>query len=87
MQDEQTATAIAELMYGAEDADAAIDAISKAWTAREKALRLEYGKIPAPGIGNSDGVSLTKEEIMKIKDTAARQRAIAANIHLFTKGS
>lgn len=83
VQDEEIATAIAELLYGAEDADAAIDAIGKAWTAREKALRLEYGKIPAPGVGGGEGNSLTKSDILKIKDSVARQKAIAENIHLF----
>lgn len=52
--DESVSTSIAEYLYGAEDVDAAIDAISKAWVAREKALRTEYGKIPAPSIGGAD---------------------------------
>lgn len=81
--DEATANTIAEYLYGAEDADGAIDAIAKAWTAREKALRLEYGKIPAPGVGGSEGASMTKSDILNIKDPAARQKAIAENIHLF----
>jgi len=61
--DEQTASAIAEDLYGAEDADAALTAIQKAWTAREKALRAEYGKIPAPGAGGSDGPTVTREQL------------------------
>ena len=61
--DESAASQIAEYLYGAEDADAAIDAFNKAWIAREKALRLEYGKIPAPGIGGSDGPTMTKEQL------------------------
>ena len=60
--DEATATAVAEYLYGAEDVDAALMAIQKAWTAKEKALRLEFGKIPAPGVGSGDGVSVTKEQ-------------------------
>ena len=63
VQDEQIATGIAEALYGAEDIDAAIDAISKAWTARETALRLEFGKIPAPGVGSSDGPTITREQL------------------------
>lgn len=82
-QDEEQATAIAELLYGAEDADGAIDAISKAWAAKEKALRLEFGRIPKPGVGGGEGSSLTKSDILNIKDPAARQKAIAENIHLF----
>jgi len=84
--DEKTSNDIAELLYGAADADAALDAIQKAWTAKEKALRLEYGKIPAPGVGGSEGTPLTKNEILDIKDPAARQKAIAENLNLFMKG-
>lgn len=83
--DNTVAGQIAEFLYGAEDADAAMDLLSKAWTAKEKALRLEFGKIPAPGSGNSEGAQLTKEEIMKVKDAAERQKLIAENIHLFMK--
>lgn len=61
--DEQTATTVAEYLYGAEDVDAALTAIAKAWTAKEKALRLEYGKIPAPGVGAGEGVSITKAQL------------------------
>lgn len=83
--DNTVAGQIAEFLYGAEDADAAMDLLSKAWTAKEKALRLEFGKIPAPGAGNSEGAQLTKAEIMKVKDAAERQKLIAENIHLFMK--
>ncbi len=58
-----TAAQVAEYLYGAEDADAALTVIQKAWTAKEKALRLEYGKIPSPGVGGSDGPSLTKDQL------------------------
>jgi hypothetical protein len=54
---------VAEYLYGAEDVDAALTAIQKAWTAKEKALRLEYGKIPAPGAGAPDGPTLTKGQL------------------------
>ncbi|MBO7727890.1 MAG: hypothetical protein J6S50_05155 [Oscillospiraceae bacterium] len=66
------AAELAEYLYGAEDADAALTAIQKAWTAREKALRLEYGKIPAPGAGGTDGPMITKEQLdaMKYVDRA-----------------
>lgn len=64
--DEQIATSIAEALYGAADIDLAIDTISKAWTAREKALRIEFGKVPAPGIGSSDGPSITQEQLSKM---------------------
>lgn len=61
--DESVSSEIAEYLYGAEDVDAALTAIQKAWTAREKALRLEYGKIPAPGAGGTDGPTITKAEL------------------------
>ena len=52
--DDATSTRIAELMYGAEDVDAAIVEIGKIWAAKEKALRIEFGKIPLPGAGGAD---------------------------------
>lgn len=61
--DEPTATSIAEAMYGADDSDAVIAAFAKAWTAKEKMLKMEYGKIPAPGVGSSDGATLTREQL------------------------
>ena len=61
--DEATSNTVAEYLYGAEDVDAAIVAIQKAWTAKEKALRAEYGKIPPPGVGSGDGVTVTKEQL------------------------
>lgn len=61
--DEAASTSIAEYMYGAEDADAAVDAFNKAWMAREKALRLEFGKIPAPGVGGTDAPTITREQL------------------------
>lgn len=61
--DNDIASQVAEYLYGAEDADAALTAIQKAWTAKEKALRLEYGKIPAPGVGGSDGPTVTKDQL------------------------
>jgi len=61
--DEAVANKVAEYLYGAEDVDAAVDAFQKAWVAREKNLRLEYGKIPAPGVGGSDGPTITKEQL------------------------
>ena len=61
--DEKVATGIAEALYGAADVDLAIDMIAKAWTGKEKALRQEFGKIPAPGAGSSDGPTITKQQL------------------------
>lgn len=61
--DESISNSVAEYLYGAEDIDAALAAFNKAWTAKEKALRIEYGKIPAPGVGASDGATITKAQL------------------------
>ena len=65
--DSEVAGQIAEYLYGAEDVDAALTALQKAWTAKEKALRLEFGKIPAPGAGASDGPTITREQLDGMK--------------------
>ncbi len=78
LQDEGLATAVAEALFGAEDPDAAVDAFAKAWIAKEKKLRLEFGKIPAPGAGGSEGPSITKEELDKLN---YRQRIEFATKH------
>ena len=61
------ASQIGEDLYGAADADAAIDALAKAWSAREKALRAEYGRIGKPGVGASDGPTYTKEQLDEMR--------------------
>ena len=49
--DEDSAGSIAEALYGAEDVDNVLLLLQKAWQAKEKALRLEFGKVTAPGAG------------------------------------
>ena len=75
---DEVATKVAEYLYGAEDVDAAISEINKAWTAKEKALRLEYGKIPAPSVGGSEGTLITKAQLDAMN---YRDRAKFANEH------
>ena len=75
---DEVATKVAEYLYGAEDVDAAISEINKAWTAKEKALRLEYGKIPAPSVGGSEGALITKAQLDAM---SYRDRAKFANEH------
>jgi len=65
--DNTVAGQIAEYLYGAEDVDSALATIQKAWTAKEKALRLEFGKIPAPGVGGSDGPTVTRAQLDAMK--------------------
>ena len=50
---EDSAGKIAEYMTGCEDIDNALLLIQKEWEAKEKALRIEFGKIPGPGAGGS----------------------------------
>lgn len=61
--DNTVAGQIAEYLYGADDVDSALAAFQKAWAAKEKALRAELGKIPPPGVGSGDGVTVTKEQL------------------------
>lgn len=60
--DEETSTTIADCLYE-QDIDGAMAAIQKVMTAKEKALRMEFSKIPAPSAGNSDGPTITKEQL------------------------
>ena len=76
--DNAVAGQIAEYLYGAEDVDSALAAIQKAWTAKEKALRLEFGRIPAPGVGGTDGPTVTKAQLDAMTYT---ERVKFANEH------
>lgn len=61
--DESASNSIAEYLYGAEDLEGAISALNKAWATKEKKLKMEYGKIPAPGSGDSNGAGISKEQL------------------------
>lgn len=61
--DEAVSAKIGEYLFGAADVDGALTELQKMWTAKEKALRLEFGKIPAPGVGSSDGPTISKEQL------------------------
>ena len=65
--DNDSAAKVAEYLYGAEDVDAALNVIQKVWAAKENALRLEYGKIPAPGAGSGEGPTITREQLDTMK--------------------
>lgn len=73
--DEDSAGALAEHLYGAADIDNALLEIQKAWQAREKALRLEFGKIPPPGTG-ADSNSPEARGVAKAIEIGKRQNAV-----------
>lgn len=66
---------IADYLYGAEDVDAALVEIQRAWTAREKALKLEYGKIPPPGAGGANGEDEEMLRAIKLAKELGQERA------------
>lgn len=73
--DEDLSGKIAEALYGAEDIDNAMLLIQKAWAAREKALRLEYGKITGPGAGSGDGEDSAEQKAIDLAKKLGRERA------------
>ena len=73
--DEDAAGKIAECLFGCENIDAALLEIQKAWTAREKQLRLEFGKIPGPGAGGSNDEDAEEKAALEIAKRLGRERA------------
>lgn len=73
--DETVSGKIAEYLYGAEDIEAALTEMQRAWAAREKAIRLEYGKIPAPGAGNGGGEDEEMQKAINLAREIGRERA------------
>ncbi len=88
--DEDAAGKIAESLHGCENIENALLLIQKAWTAKEKALRLEFGKIPGPGTGG--GSDETSEEAAAIergrrlgKERAESQAAVQKGMEVFMR--
>ena len=73
--DEDSAGKIAECLVGCDNIDAALLEIQKVWTAREKALRLEYGKIPGPGAGGSNEEDAEEKAAIELAKSLGRDRA------------
>ena len=73
--DEEVSGKVAEYLYGAEDVDAALTEIQRAWTAREKALKLEYGKVPPPGAGGANGEDEETVRAIKLAKEMGAERA------------
>lgn len=63
------------------DADAVKDAIAKEWGDFIAHTNTQGANVDTPP--SNTGAKMTREEIMAIKDTSARQRAIAENIEQF----
>lgn len=73
--DEEVSGRIADYLYGAEDAEAALTEIQRYIAAREKALRLEFGKIPAPGAGGVNGEDAETQKAIELAKELGRERA------------
>ena len=73
--DEEVSGRLAEYLYGADDIDAALTELQRYWTAKEKALRLEYGKIPAPGVGGASGEDPEIQKAINLARELGRERA------------
>lgn len=78
--DEKTSGKIAEFLYGAQDRDAALAEIKNLWAAKEKALRLEFGRVPAPGVGASNGDDAETEAIKRAKEIGRERAATGKTI-------
>jgi len=85
--DEETSGRIAECLYGAEDVDNALTEIQRAWTAREKALKLEYGKVPPPGAGGASGEDEETARAIRLAKEMGQARAkVSESVQAQLKG-
>lgn len=75
--EEDEAGKIAECLSGCEDIENALLLIRKSWDAREKALKLEYGKIPGPGAGGSNNEDAEETAAIERAKALGRDRASA----------
>ena len=75
--DEETAGKIAESLMGCENIDNALLLIQRAWTAKEKALRIEFGKIPGPGQGGGSEEDAAEKAAIELGKKLGRERADA----------
>ena len=72
--DEATAGNIAESLVGCENVENALLLIKQAWDAKEKQLRIEFGKVPPPGAGGGSE-DREKQEALKLAKELGQQRA------------
>lgn len=73
--DEDVSGKVAEYLYGAEDIDAALTEIQRAWAAKEKALKLEYGRVPPPGAGGAGGEDAETQKALELAKKLGQSRA------------
>lgn len=71
---EENAGVLADCMYGAADVKNALLLFQKAWKEREKALKLEYGKVTPPGAG-ADSNSPEAQAIARAKELGKARSA------------
>ena len=72
---EEDAGELAEHLYGAENIETALLLIQKAWTSKEKALRLEFGKVPPPGAGGANGEDAEEQRALEMAKRMGQNRA------------
>ena len=84
--DEDTAGKIAECLIGCEDIDNALLLIQKTWEAREKALKLEYGKIPGPGAGGGTEDKEMQQALELAKELGQRKAKTSESVRDQLKG-
>ena len=77
---------IAESLIGCENVENALLLIKQAWTAREKALKMEYGKIPGPGAGGSNEDKEMQAAIELAKDLGKRKAQSDTSVRDQLKG-
>ena len=73
--DEEVSGKISEYLHGAEDIENALTEIQRAWSAKEKALRLEFGRVPAPGAGGANGEDAEMQKAVALAKEIGRERA------------
>lgn len=83
---EEEAGKIAEYMIGCEDIDNALLLIQKTWEAKEKALRIEFGKIPGPGAGGGSEDKEMQEALALAKELGERKARVNSSIRDQLKG-
>lgn len=84
--DEETAGKIAESLSGCEDIENALLLIQKTWTAKEKALKLEYGKIPGPGAGGGTEDKEMQEALALAKELGESRAKATSSVRDQLKG-